>query len=628
MSEFYDYSFLCHHGIKGMKWGVRRYQNEDGSLTSAGKERYSTSKGKIPTARPKTVTDNGTGVKKREAVKIKEKYRLRDWRSRGGSRYTPEYAEFNEKIVNGGGRKGSVGSCNGIAFYAEGINLKSAKEANQYLAKYGIGIDQLYLITSIAHTRGITSLTIDPAGYTPGIYTSMFKELRGNTDTAENADNYYTDTVFPAVNVPEQTPDFQDIIVPSNNSYKPTSVAGALGAIAGATVASITTPEAREAIAKGVKKVKSIIKSIKKKIKDVVDPPVTVTNTWSIAGDPNTYTDSFTMNKKKVKHSMNFNEQNYLCHYGIKGMKWGIRRYQNPDGSLTAEGIQRYGSKKGLAKHINAENKKAEKLERMALVTEYAYDRASKRHAKTMEKLKKSAAKGKFNERLVKKLGDQTIAKSELEERKNAARSAAEEHYNSLVNEFGKDAVSKISKDGVHRGDMMVSSYLAGGVAGIAIASLFTSGDNPGPAHYGVRSDAKALEKAAQKRAKGVTQIQSKQQSSEPEPSYKTVSNGKTKVRIASSGNEKEDKALANNISTINKNATKKFVDDNIEYLQKRYPEKTKSQLYNSFEIDSIADNGVVDIKAKEGSGLGNIGYPYVEMDRKTGKMYRGGWDD
>lgn len=30
---------LYHHGIKGMKWGVRRYQNADGSLTAAGKKR-------------------------------------------------------------------------------------------------------------------------------------------------------------------------------------------------------------------------------------------------------------------------------------------------------------------------------------------------------------------------------------------------------------------------------------------------------------------------------------------------------------------------------------------------------------------------------------------------------------
>ena len=34
---------LQHHGIKGQKWGVRRYQNEDGSLTNAGKKRYGTS---------------------------------------------------------------------------------------------------------------------------------------------------------------------------------------------------------------------------------------------------------------------------------------------------------------------------------------------------------------------------------------------------------------------------------------------------------------------------------------------------------------------------------------------------------------------------------------------------------
>lgn len=33
---------LEHHGILGMKWGVRRYQNKDGSLTSAGRKRYNT----------------------------------------------------------------------------------------------------------------------------------------------------------------------------------------------------------------------------------------------------------------------------------------------------------------------------------------------------------------------------------------------------------------------------------------------------------------------------------------------------------------------------------------------------------------------------------------------------------
>lgn len=32
--------YLAHHGIKGMKWGIRRFRNEDGTLTEAGKKRY------------------------------------------------------------------------------------------------------------------------------------------------------------------------------------------------------------------------------------------------------------------------------------------------------------------------------------------------------------------------------------------------------------------------------------------------------------------------------------------------------------------------------------------------------------------------------------------------------------
>lgn len=46
----YDYlnqkDYLCHHGILGQKWGIRRFQNGDGSLTAAGKERYSKENGK------------------------------------------------------------------------------------------------------------------------------------------------------------------------------------------------------------------------------------------------------------------------------------------------------------------------------------------------------------------------------------------------------------------------------------------------------------------------------------------------------------------------------------------------------------------------------------------------------
>lgn len=48
MSEYYiaipHDDYVVHHGVLGQKWGVRRYQNYDGSLTPAGRERYGESK--------------------------------------------------------------------------------------------------------------------------------------------------------------------------------------------------------------------------------------------------------------------------------------------------------------------------------------------------------------------------------------------------------------------------------------------------------------------------------------------------------------------------------------------------------------------------------------------------------
>ena len=40
MRNDFNSNYLMHHGILGQKWGIRRYQNEDGTLTDAGKKRY------------------------------------------------------------------------------------------------------------------------------------------------------------------------------------------------------------------------------------------------------------------------------------------------------------------------------------------------------------------------------------------------------------------------------------------------------------------------------------------------------------------------------------------------------------------------------------------------------------
>ena len=40
MAVYYHMNELYHHGVKGQKWGVRRYQNPDGTLTPEGKRKY------------------------------------------------------------------------------------------------------------------------------------------------------------------------------------------------------------------------------------------------------------------------------------------------------------------------------------------------------------------------------------------------------------------------------------------------------------------------------------------------------------------------------------------------------------------------------------------------------------
>jgi hypothetical protein len=74
--------------------------------------------------------------------------------------------------------------------------------------------------------------------------------------------------------------------------------------------------------------------------------------------------------------------EDYLMHSGVQGMKWGVRRYQNKDGSLTPEGRKRYGyTGERYAKKVQANRELGMKKD---LAEQLAY-KSTNRNSKIMQ---------------------------------------------------------------------------------------------------------------------------------------------------------------------------------------------------------------------------------------------------
>ena len=122
-------------------------------------------------------------------------------------------------------------------------------------------------------------------------------------------------------------------------------------------------------------------------------------------------------------------EAEYLMHFGIKGQKHGIRRWQNEDGSLTPEGYIHYGIGQG-----NHNRVKADKLKAKADKIQLKADKYKIKAEKYSKKADKQEAQGK-----------EQLEKDRAEENKqNDLREQATQLLKNRMNEY--DALSEIGQ--------------------------------------------------------------------------------------------------------------------------------------------------------------------------------------
>lgn len=87
---------LYHHGILGMKWGVRRYQNSDGSLTAEGRSRYA----RTTTHEDVAKLNNGSYTDNRKKVIAKYETMKTDEQRKADAERDKAYNDYNEYVKN------------------------------------------------------------------------------------------------------------------------------------------------------------------------------------------------------------------------------------------------------------------------------------------------------------------------------------------------------------------------------------------------------------------------------------------------------------------------------------------------------------------------------------------------
>lgn len=333
----YQNDLLLHSGIKGQKWGVRRFQNEDGTLTEEGKKRYGLKYGNISDEELRRAI-----TRKRNEMAIVQ--------------MKTEHLGEKQKALGG-----IVRSIPNIArdVTAIGKNVYKSKSEDISIAdeppkpKAGASAEEVKAYNEKMQNRNIAELTKEEYAQRADILSDANKVASGIsklTNKDQNADviaeymmrpEFKKEQAKALENMSEvDDKQLQDIV----NRMRLEKEYDTL----------INPPKE-----KAINKAREFFQSLG------TLAALTLTVTQIVT----------TINKNRASKTLaQSDEENELEHSGVKGMKKGVRRYQNEDGSLTPLGYQHYGispyDTRATAREKMDQINKAEQRELQKVTTE------------------------------------------------------------------------------------------------------------------------------------------------------------------------------------------------------------------------------------------------------------------
>lgn len=395
-----DSSYLEHHGIKNQKWGVRRFQNPDGSLTAAGRIRYGVTgaakaafkvgkklgaaTASAARAGVKKAKDNAYEKKKEKASQTREgvlknkkmftneelerlekRFKIEDDMRNAGLRHGQEIAKTISAYSDAAVKTMNALQTGGIAVKAISDGLSALQD---YKEKRDIGKKASDAGMSTADYKEYTKAkTSEKTSNKPpnddnppndgggagskkqaeyeakrqaaqeAIYAKRKADLDSRESGLKQREDYLNKRQEALVKVSKQRQSEQDARDEDlNRRDKAASERESKLKETAKTAADVMSKlNKRQA---DLDKKESFLNSIESYRLD------------TLSEFKKNEEEAARRKKKNAKHSAIGEEMytDYLEHHGIKGQRWGVRRFQNADGSLTDKGRKHYQKKLAL----------------------------------------------------------------------------------------------------------------------------------------------------------------------------------------------------------------------------------------------------------------------------------------